>query len=96
MNKDHCEDFAGAFVGRVLREHWEGVPWETGRKKGEDQGTWRGPRGRGGGPGAAVGTGSASAIPQRHSHALSCRADPAMLRAFSALEKTLVGSARAP
>lgn len=43
MTKDHCEDFAGAFVGRVLREHWEGVPWETGRKKGEDQGTWRGP-----------------------------------------------------
>lgn len=34
--------------------------------------------------------------PQRHSHALSCRADPAMLRAFTALEKALVGSARAP
>lgn len=50
MNKDHCEDFAGAFVGRVLREHWEGVPWETGRKKGEDQGTWRGPRAQQWGP----------------------------------------------
>lgn len=55
MNKDHCEDFAGAFVGRVLREHWEGVPWETGRKKGEDQGTWRGPGGRGRGPGDVAG-----------------------------------------
>lgn len=95
MNKDHCETLQVAFVGKVLGEHWEGFPWETGRRERT--------RGRGGGPADVAGAwvqqwGLGLPQPSRRGTGMRSRAGqtPSAEVYFSALEKTLIGSARAP